>query len=37
MFSKIEWTKNDLKHVLKHLFRGVALICQQYNPLISKK
>ena len=21
MFSKQEWTKNDFKHILKHLFR----------------
>ena len=23
MFSTLKWTKNDLKHLLKHLFRGL--------------
>ena len=29
MLSTQEWTKNDLKHLLKHLFRGGPLICQK--------
>ena len=27
MFRTLEWTKNDLKHLLKHLFREGVLIC----------
>ena len=36
MFSTLEWTKNDLKHPVKHLFRRGALICQKYESQISK-
>ena len=31
----LEWTKKDLKHLLKHKFRG-ALICQKENPQINE-
>ena len=36
MFSTQVWTKKWFKAVLKHLFRGGALICQKYNSQISK-
>ena len=31
-----EWTKNELKHFLKHLFKRGALICRKYKFQISK-
>ena len=37
MFSKWNRLKNDLKQLLKYLFRGGALVCQKYNPQFSKK
>ena len=36
MFSKLEWIKNDLKHLLKHLFRGGVLICPKYHSQFRK-
>ena len=37
VFSQLEWTKNDLKLLLKPLvYLEGALICQKYNSKISK-
>ena len=37
MFSALKWAKKkNLKHLLKHLFRGGALICQKDNSKIIK-
>ena len=35
-FTTLNGLKNDLKHLLKDLYRGRALICQKYNLQISK-
>ena len=36
MFNALEWTKNDEKHLLKHLFRKGVQICQKYSSQTSK-
>ena len=35
-FTTLNRLKNDLKHLLKHLCKGRAQICQKYNSQISK-
>ena len=36
MLITLKWTKNDLKRLLKQLFRGLALICQTYKSQVIK-
>ena len=36
MFTTLNGPKNDLKHLLKYLFRDRVLIYQKYNSQISK-